>query len=434
MDIKTRKKYYNLCNPYKTLSLASGDVFDIDNFKIDNNFINIRGENWAEKIAKKIEWAEEPQVVYFTGYPGSGKTTELKRVEAILEDRDYTNLLPVYINALEYLPKHESLDEIDIFSTIVYSTMLKVSEYLGESNHLENETYFSRLWTWLNETDVILKNAEVGKDNTKLVIEMKNNPSFRSRIKSNINAYPSRFKDEVIVELTRLNELVKEHAIDGERKSGIVIIFDSLEHNIGIGSEATNVANSIHRLFANRDNLLLPIDVIYTLPPHLSNRQIGDIEFLPVVRVRNRDNSICSDGVKVMKNLLYERIPREDMNTIFGDDESRLDSLIVYSGGYPRDLLYLVQQVILVDNYPISNADINTIFQELENKYRDNIPLKYKDELLKIYKTKEVDFSDTNQVDMAQTLFSIHVILRYRNGEQWFSLNPPSLRVLGIEE
>ena len=36
--------------------------------------------------------------------------------------------------------------------------------------------------------------------------------------------------------------------------------------------------------------------------------------------------------------------------------------------------------------------------------------------------------------DLAQNLFRMHAILRYRNGDRWFSLNPPSLRVLGIED
>ena len=42
MDLKTRKKYYNMCDPYRTLEIDSGDVFDIDNYEMDEVIINIQ--------------------------------------------------------------------------------------------------------------------------------------------------------------------------------------------------------------------------------------------------------------------------------------------------------------------------------------------------------------------------------------------------------
>jgi len=433
MDFKTRKKYFNRCNPYKTASLESSEVIDIDSYKIDNVPVKVRGKKWAESIAKKILMSDTPQAIYFTGYPGSGKTTELRRIEAILEDKDYANFLPVYINALEYLPTHESLDEIDIFSTIVYCTIEAVAKYKNEKNPFESG-YLKRFLTWLEETDVSLKNIELGKDGSKVLFEMKENPSLRTRIKGIVSDHPSRFKQEIEKELNRLNELVKTEEVNGETRDGIVVIFDSLEHNRGIGVEAKGVADSIHRLFANRENLLLPLHVIYTLPPHLYTRQVKDIEFLPVVRVINKNNTSCSEGIEVMKNLIYERIPKDDLELILGKDTHFLEETIQYSGGYPRDLLKLFQEIIMVDEYPITAEDLQSVFQELENDYRDNIPSEYRDILLEIYKSKELNFSSSDHMEVAQKLFAIHVILRYRNGKQWFSLNPPSKRALEIKD
>ena len=193
MDKATRKKYYNLCDPYKTRELDSGDVFDIDNFKIENKLMNVRGLNWAEEISEKISWSDRPQVIYFTGYQGSGKTTELQRVQKILEHPETGNLLPVYINALDYLPILESLDEIDIFSVIIYNVIQGVSEYQDGGNAFEDGNYFDRFWTWINETEITLKNLEVGADSSKIVLEMKENPSFRNRIKGFIKDNPTRF-------------------------------------------------------------------------------------------------------------------------------------------------------------------------------------------------------------------------------------------------
>jgi len=433
MDLKTRKKYFNNCDPYRTLSLESGDVFDIDNYKIDGKLVNVRGKNWADEIAEKISWSDRPQVIYFTGYQGSGKTTELKRVEKILAHAETGNLLPVYINALDYLPILESLDEIDIFSVIVYNVIQTVSEYQNEGNAFEDGNYFERFWKWAKETDVTLKNIEVGEDSSKVVLEMKDNPSFRTRIKQFISDNPTRFKQEVEDELWRLNRVVKNYEKDGHKKDGIVVIFDSLEHNRGIGTQSIEVSKAIQKLFTNRDTLLLPIDVIYTIPPYLYTKQIRDIEFLPVVRVVNRDNTRCSEGIEVMKELLYERVPKNDLLSIVGSEEV-LEEIVSYSAGYPRDLLKIVQDCILVKTYPLSREDLDRIFVELENEYRDNISTINPEVLKKVYDTKELNVDDfrDEEYDLAEKLFRIHVILRYRNGDRWFSLNPPTLKVLGI--
>lgn len=435
MDLKKRKKYFNRCDPYETPSLESGEVLDIDNYEIEGRAVKVRGKHWAKDIAKKISWSDAPQVIYFTGYPGSGKTTELKRVERILSAKDDANLLSVYINALDFLPINDAINEIDIFSTIIYKTIVEVAKYQGKSEDkaFEKGDYFDRLWNWLSTTDVTLKSAEIGVDSSKIVLEMKNNENLRHKIKMNINDHPTKFKRDVDEELYRLNKLVQNYEISGQKKNGILIIFDSLEHNRGVGSQIDLVADNIEKVFANRDNLALPIDVIYTIPPYLSTRQIKDIDFLPVVKIITKEDKSHQDGIEVMKSLVYERIPKEDLAIILGNDEFKLEEIIKFSGGYPRDLLKLLQKVIMIDDYPVNNEDIEVIFKDLENEYQENIPMEYKEMLLKIYETKELNLSEFDNRNIAHRLFGIHVILRYRNGDLWFSLNPPTKRVLGIK-
>ena len=212
-----------------------------------------------------------------------------------------------------------------------------------------------------------------------------------------------------------------------------MVIFDSLEHNRGVGSQLHSVAESIQKLFANRETLLLPIDVIYTIPPSLYSQKIRDIKFLPVVRVINKDNSVCIEGIESMKELLYARVPKDDLLTILGSEEV-LEEIIKYSGGYPRDLLKMIQESVATKEYPLKQSDVESIFIELENEYRDNLSTAIDKEILKkVYETKELNMEAFEEDDLLDKLFRIHVILRYRNGRQWFSLNPPTLRVLGIE-
>ena len=64
-------------------------------------------------------------------------------------------------------------------------------------------------------------------------------------------------------------------------------------------------------------------------------------------------------GVEAMKELLYERIPKNDLLEILGTNEV-LEKIIRYSGGYPRDLLKLIQSSIISKDYPLRQEGINS--------------------------------------------------------------------------
>jgi hypothetical protein len=195
-----------------------------------------------------------------------------------------------------------------------------------------------------------------------MIFEMKNRYDFRKQVRERIKSHITKFKDDVLKELSELNELVKRYEKDKEKKSGIVVIRDSLEKNRGISDEVDLVAKCAERLFEDRASLALPIYSIYTVPPYLSNI-IDGIEFLPVIRLFNKDGSSYNEGIAVMKALVYERVPKEDLNQII--DDAKLEELILFSGGYPRDLLQMLQKVIMSKDIPIADDKLKKIFMEL---------------------------------------------------------------------
>jgi energy-coupling factor transporter ATP-binding protein EcfA2 len=433
MNINNRKKYYNLCNPYKLQGSDSGHILDIDNYKIGDNKVNARGAVWAEEIADKIFWSDEPEVVYFTGYTGSGKTTELQRVMKNLGDENGANLLPVYINSVDFFDKHSKLELIDILSIIVYNVTDSVAKYMNDKSlSLDNSSYFSDLWRWLVDTDVQLKGVELEASPAKLIFEMKNRPDFRKRVKASVNTDITDFKRKALLELQRLNEKVKKYVKDKKRKSGILVVLDSLEHNRGIGDNIDIVAESAERLFKDKDNLKLPVDVIYTIPSYLSTRHIGDIFFLPVVRVYERESkNPYTPAVTLMKDFIYNRIQKKELLTFMSEKE--LESVILFSGGYPRDLLKMMQKLLMSKSDKLESQHIKTIFLNLQNEYKEFIPAEFKEKLKTISKTNELDLNEHDQRDLAYELFSIHAILRYKNGNLWWDLHPALKKVLSID-
>lgn len=434
MDLAQRKKYYNICNPYAQ-SIDDKYILDIDGFEIDGRALNVRGENHlADDMVTQISWSDRPQSIYFTGYTGSGKTTELRRVMKRLESPTEGNLLPIYINIVDYFDINSPIDLSDILTIITYKVIVEVGEYQGKSEAEifgEND-YFGRLWHWLRETHVSLGDFDIDVGGANITVNLKETPHFRKIVKQGINDNFSRYKRDIIQEIGKINEEVKRYEKNGIKKDGIVVVIDQLEKNRGTSANSDDVKEAIEKVFANRDNLALPIDVIYTIPPYLSvKKSIGDIAFLPVVKVITKGDEPSQDGIEVMKAFIEKRIPRDDLMVILGDDYiSKMEYIIKATGGYPRDLLKITQSIITTKKYPVSIADIDKSLKTIDNDFQEFLlsHQKYRDELIKIHTTKAL----THNEDIISNLFDAHAILRYMNGELWYNTHPSIKKLLGL--
>jgi hypothetical protein len=84
MDLGTRRTYYNRCHPSDTLDPGDDRYVDID--AIDPAH-PVRGQDWVTRLADRIELSDRPVYELFTGLPGSGKSTELRRLVQRLQSR-----------------------------------------------------------------------------------------------------------------------------------------------------------------------------------------------------------------------------------------------------------------------------------------------------------------------------------------------------------
>ncbi len=83
MDRARRKQLYNACKPEE--SLAPDDPRNVQLDAFGEPGTRPRGVIWAERLASAIELSDGPVFMLFTGLPGSGKTTELRRLMSLLE-------------------------------------------------------------------------------------------------------------------------------------------------------------------------------------------------------------------------------------------------------------------------------------------------------------------------------------------------------------
>ena len=328
MDFKTKKKYYNLCDPYEYLEPDDKRNVDLDCFGEEGGR-PVRGIKWVDMLLNEIMLSDKPIYKLFTGHRGSGKTTEFEKLAERLYNK--FNLFPVLINAEEIIDLENSIGVPDIIASIVYSTEKAIiQEKGGDTEKALDEGYSKRLWNFLKNTEVELNKAKFEftiPSAGKLVYEMKTRPTLRQRIRSIVDSNFSEFIKKARDELESLNDNVAQEF----GRDGIVIIFDSLEKLEGTSKDWYKVLESAELVFkVNAPYMRSPVHILYTVPPALSTRITG-IDFMPMIKVRDRDGNRQEPGLAAARELIRKRVPEDIQKELLGSDaRGRIDRLVLW--------------------------------------------------------------------------------------------------------
>lgn len=425
LDFDAIKKIYNNCNPDNPV--GPDNAYNVD---IDKEPGHVRGRSWAENLAKTIAYSDDkPVCMLFSGLPGSGKSTELLRLTALLTDRDY---LPVYINAEDLLDLNNPVEEPEILNALLYATERVVLEASGrDPESALQESYFSRFWHWLTTTEVELSKIEANIGSFgKFVTEIKTQPSFRQQVNraicNNLSSYLKQVRDAVIL----YQDEAKRHAANG-----LVILFDSLEKLRGLSTNWEEVLASAERVFGGgASNLRLPVHVLYTVPPALMTKVQVEDEFIPMIKVRDPDGNPWPDGIAAARQILSRRVPEPAMREILGeqDFEARLTQLITWTGGHPRQLLQLFRKLLLADLFPVTDRDFERTLNGLRDEYRMVIPADSFAWLARVARDKYLTLETDDHRHTADNMLRNSVILRYENAARWFDLHPSVYKIPGV--
>jgi hypothetical protein len=251
------------------------------------------GEDPVAKLKTRIEWAMVESLQLFSGFRGTGKTTELFRLRRDLEK---AGCVVLYANALDYLSPSE---EIDI-ATMLMSVAGAFGEQLEKvsESKIIGETFWQRFANYLTKTTVEVNevNAKVegstpakeilGEIKAGLDVKMalKTAPSFRQKLQTFLANRLYELKSEVNAFVQEGAKRFRDNRGDGDLP--IVFLFDQFEQLRGSRSNEQDVIQSVERLFRDYlDFLKLPfVHVIYTVPPWLQFVLPGtfSIEHYPV--------------------------------------------------------------------------------------------------------------------------------------------------------
>ncbi|MDJ0835582.1 MAG: hypothetical protein QNK37_03640 [Acidobacteriota bacterium] len=432
LDLATRKKYNRLFAPHESLEPDDARNLDMDTISVEQGNA-VRGYRWVTRWTETVGMAESPVCKLFTGLPGSGKTTELKRLQAMLRDPGICNLLPVYIDAFEYLDLTSPIDTIDLLAVILHGAERTLLEAEGKDPEKAMESgYFKRFWDWLNQTDLEMKKLTIPGAG-KLVLEMKDRPNLRRMVRQSLSDRFTVFYYEVCDEILNLQTRAQKLG-----KAGLVIIFDSLEKLQGLSSNWHEVLQSAEQVFRrNKRFLVLPAHILYTVPPALTTHiKDTELEFLPMIKVRDRTGKENRGGIAMAREMVRKRISDEGLSAILGEAEreTRIKRIILDSGGYPREILQVLQELLLSESFPVTESAFRRALARFADPYRNIVYTEAHDWLAGVAVTKELNLSDEKHKRIADRMLQEHAVLRYHNEQKWYDPHPAVKSIAGVQE
>lgn len=426
MDFERLRELYNRCNPDEPLPPEDSRNVDIDQR-------GVRGTNWTSKLARQIELSKTPVCQLFTGLRGTGKSTEIRRLSTRLSDPARRNLLTVLIDADNVLDLTVEIDVSDVLALVLLHTERAVIlAEGGDGADALTDGPLQRLWTWLSKTDVEIGKITAGVEKgvgAGIELDLKTNRTVRQRVREIVAQHLATFVRFVHDELRELEWRARKIG-----HTGIVILFDSLEKLRGTSLTWKPVLDSAERVFGTgAPYLQLPVHALYTIPPALARRMTDPVAFMPMIKVRTEQGELNPDGVEVITDLVAKRIDPEGLKELFGADlRDRIRAIALWSGGYPREIVRLLQTLLTQETFPISAKTLERELYRAGSTYREivydsgAIPL-----LAAVNRTKRLIPRDDREREAADRFLQNNVILRYLNEQAWMDVHPS---VAGMKE
>lgn len=424
-DLRALQHFVAQCDPRQPLDPGDARYVDLD------EGAPVRGSDGAsciDEIQKTILFSEPTSALcqLFTGFPGSGKTTELRRLKKRLEENKLVPLHVLIIDFQDYRTDPTPLSIIEVLRVLAYELDREATRAEGGDPDA-TPGYAKRFYDFLTTTNVDLKGMSFAQLGPTLMFEAKGNPGFRHKLEE---ALAARFQ----IFARQAQEAMAEAVVrlrKATHTQQIVVLVDALEKVTPLREEERAMLEaSAETVFVEHaSRLRLPCHVVYTFPLWLRFRTAQldglydrPVRILPMVKVSAPGGEPYPPGYAKMTELVGRRL---DLRPIFGADlEKTLHPLIAASGGYTRDLLRLVREVLWGGEFPVPPQRIQRIIERAAEGYVITVRDADADVLAEIARTHDLPTGDGDRLAIFGRLLQGYLVLAYRNGGQWYDLHP----------
>ncbi|BDA71787.1 hypothetical protein CAL7716_059530 [Calothrix sp. PCC 7716] len=421
LDIQS---FFQACDPSKTLVVEQPQDRQ---YYID--FSKVRGGTIIQELHRTITYLlpEKATCQLFTGHIGCGKSTELQRLKAGLEQSGFH---------VVYFESSQSLDMADVDVTdILLAIAREVSQSLEAIKISLKPSYFQKLFAEVGDfllTPIELKEIELSAGIAKITTKTKDSPKLRSQLRQYLEPRTSSLLEAINEELLKPARV----KLLNNGKKGLVVIVDNLDR-VDNSLKPTGYYQPEY-LFVERGDQLnkLNCHVVYTVPlilifsntlGRLTNRFGVEPKVLPMVPVLLRDNTECKEGITLLQKMLMARAfpgvsweQSSKLVTQVFDSHDTLERLCRASGGHLRNLLGLLFRCLQKENPPISRQCLESVIRQRRNELALTITHDEWDLLRALNQQKT--FSGHERYEL---LIRSMFVFEYRDDDgSWFDINP----------
>ncbi|MFM7406836.1 MAG: ATP-binding protein [Cuspidothrix sp.] len=421
-------RFFQACNPSKTLVMGKAEDRQ---YYID--FAPVRGAKVIDQLKRAIAVLspEDPTCQLFTGHIGCGKSTELLRLKAELEQE---NFHVVYFESSQML----DLANVDI-SDILLAITSQISQSLASINIELQPGYFKQLLTEISDilqTPIDLGiEAELSLGIAKITAKAKENDQDRNKLRQYLEPRSTGILDSINKEIIK----PAQEKLKKQGKKGLVIIVDGLD-KIDNSLKPNNQLQPEY-LFAERGHQLnsLKCHVVYTIPlvlvysnalARIRDRFNGSPKVLPMAATKHQDGSDFTIGIELLKKMIMVRAfpdvnwdnwdDKEDLITKVFDSVDTLERLCKISGGHLRNLLSLLYSCLQNDDLPITGDSLETVIRKECNLLSKGIDNNEWQLLKDVSQTKNIAGHEEYNT-LIRDLFVFEYI---EKDLSWFNINP----------
>ncbi|MCC5899674.1 MAG: AAA family ATPase [Phormidium sp. BM_Day4_Bin.17] len=427
LDVAT---VYRACNPSQTL-----DVTRRQDRRYYVDLSKTRGGDLLGELDATIRLfcPQEPTCQLLAGHIGCGKSTELRRLQAILQHHNF---------AVVYFESSQDLDMADLdVGDVLLAIARQVYDRFGKNIVIPpGGQLFSLVKTANSLVSTEIPPLQDPNDGDhfrgqlqQLSQRTHGRPDLRSQLRQYLEPRIQTFLDAFNQEL--INPVVQQLRQQG--KIGLVILVDNLDRLES--SQKPWGRPQPEYLFVDRGDRLCKLNchVVYTIPSSLLfsrdlsrlNLSLGvDPKVLPMVPIKHRQGSLSKPGLSRLRQLILARAfpdasPQERQHwcdRLF-DHSQTLNRLCYASGGHPRNLLRLFHRQIEKERqFPLSQTSLQCTLRERRDQLLRSITCEEKDLLKFVIKHKKIS-GDADYQSLIRSL----LIFEYRDNKgSWFDVNP----------
>lgn len=403
---------------------------DLDEWMHEGQRVALRGSPAVVDIVRSLRLASEDFAAstthLFSGFRGTGKTTEFNRLARELDEIGGFAVLRMSARQYHHLSDSLSIEELAVI--LAGGIGEAAIELLGESQlePLKREGVWNRIHGLLQRA-FEGSSLSLGFGPVQLKAALHQGEGLKANLRQALGERPNRLQ-------TFLHDFVREIATAIHPRQ-LVVLVDDLEKYDVLTSEVARVYQDMAQLFFHWPELLkLPqCHTIYTIPPYLAliNPGIagiyeGRLHVLPSVKLRARPPSRepYQPGIDALEAVVAERV---DLDRLFGAERKDcVTRLIRVSGGNLRDLFALLRELIVA----AVDEGLPAGLQQTENTIQKQAALrrmilKGTFEILSEVRERGERFNiDQARLGDFAAAMDQHLLLCYRNADFWYDVHP----------